>query len=80
MNNVLIALVIISIKIYQMNGELTEVVDLTWKFDNDTIYWRGVTPLSYTKKITKVRDDGVWYVSINTNNYNKSNEIIVGMQ
>lgn len=62
MNIVLLALVTITLKIHEINGELTEVLDLTWKFDNDTIYWRGVTPFSFTKKIAKFREDGIWYV------------------
>lgn len=75
MNIVLLALVIITFKIYEINAELTEVVDLTWKFDNDTIYWKGVTPLSYTKKITRVRDDGVWYVQTQDN----ANDILIAL-
>lgn len=51
---------VVNIK-YAVFGRFSEMLDLSWKFDNDTVYWQGVKPFSYTKKFAGKRDDGLWY-------------------
>ncbi|KAF2882733.1 hypothetical protein ILUMI_23466 [Ignelater luminosus] len=42
---------------------LEDTVDLTWSFDNDTIYWTNSQPFVFTRKIAEIRRDGVWYAA-----------------
>lgn len=44
-------------------SELTKPIDLTWNFENDTLYWRGVQPFIFTKEFTKHQDG--WFYSVN---------------
>ncbi|KAJ8923339.1 hypothetical protein NQ315_001897 [Exocentrus adspersus] len=39
-----------------------KIVDLTWDFDNNTSYWSGVQPFSYTKRVEN-EERGYWYAS-----------------
>lgn len=40
---------------------LVDPVDLTWPFDNDTIYWTNSQPFVFTRKVAEIRRDGVWF-------------------
>lgn len=40
---------------------LKNVIDLTYPFDNDTLYWTGVQRFEFTKKVANVRENGVFY-------------------
>ncbi|KAJ8964867.1 hypothetical protein NQ317_006452, partial [Molorchus minor] len=37
------------------------IVDLTWDFDNNTIYWTGIKPFVYTKMVGNSNERGYWY-------------------
>lgn len=41
-----------------------EFIDLTYPFDNETIYWITAKPFSFTKKIGETKPDGSWYVIV----------------
>lgn len=37
-----------------------EYMDLSWSFDDKTVYWPGVQELTYTKAFEGYRNDGAW--------------------
>jgi kynurenine formamidase len=41
-------------------SELKTIVDLTWDFSNETIYWTGISPFKYTK-VVGTDERGYWY-------------------
>ncbi|XP_045535392.1 kynurenine formamidase [Papilio machaon] len=45
-----------------MNGDY-DFIDLTYPFDNQTIYWPGSQEFQFTKKIAMFQRDGSWYAA-----------------
>ncbi|KAJ8963659.1 hypothetical protein NQ314_005450 [Rhamnusium bicolor] len=60
-NNLVVALSFAIISKCYVFGKLEKIVDLTWSFDNDTVYWTGIKPFTYTKKVENDAR-GYWYV------------------
>lgn len=51
------------IKIYifsEVFGDFSKPLDLTWYFENSTIYWSGVQPFIFTKKLAVVTQKEFW--------------------
>lgn len=36
-------------------------LDLTWSFENDTIYWGNIQPFKFTKKVATTLPSGTFY-------------------
>lgn len=55
----LFSIFLLILKSYDVSCTLKKLVDLTWQFDNNTIYWTGVQPFLYTKRVEN-NDRGYW--------------------
>ncbi|XP_044253582.1 kynurenine formamidase-like [Tribolium madens] len=43
-------------------SQLNKIIDLTWDFSNETVYWLGVTPFEFTKTVGH-NERGYWYAA-----------------
>lgn len=39
---------------------ISKPMDLTWSFENNTIYWSGVQNFVFTKKLATTTEKGFW--------------------
>lgn len=46
--------------ISMVNCDFGEILDLSWPYDNHTIFWPGVKPFGYTKKHEGPGASGGW--------------------